>query len=78
MWTNVRSRRPHPARKASRPIRPNPLIPILVGITDTAFVESVNAADYAAKKGASALVLSPPFYYTLSQSAFLGYNDVRI
>jgi len=50
-------------------------IPILVGITDTAFVESVNAAEYAAKKGATALVLSPPFYYTLSQSAFLGYLE---
>jgi dihydrodipicolinate synthase/N-acetylneuraminate lyase len=50
-------------------------IPILVGITDTAFVESVNAAEYAAKAGASALVLSPPFYYTLSQSAFLGYLE---
>jgi dihydrodipicolinate synthase/N-acetylneuraminate lyase len=50
-------------------------IPVLVGITDTAFVESVNAAEYAAKKGASALVLSPPFYYTLSQSAFLGYLE---
>ena len=46
-----------------------------MGITDTAFVESVNAAEYAAAKGASALVLSPPFYYTLSQSAFLGYLE---
>jgi dihydrodipicolinate synthase/N-acetylneuraminate lyase len=50
-------------------------IPILVGITDTAFVESVHAAEYAAEKGAAALVLSPPFYYTLSQSAFLGYLE---
>jgi 4-hydroxy-tetrahydrodipicolinate synthase len=49
--------------------------PILVGITDTAFVESVHAAEYAARKGASAVVLSPPFYYTLSQSAFLGYLE---
>jgi dihydrodipicolinate synthase/N-acetylneuraminate lyase len=50
-------------------------IPILVGITDTAFAESVAAADYAAKMGAAAVVLSPPFYYTLSQSAFLGYLE---
>jgi 4-hydroxy-tetrahydrodipicolinate synthase len=50
-------------------------IPLLVGITDTAFVESLMAAEYAAKKGASAVVLSPPFYYTLSQSAFLGYLE---
>src|SRR6266536_3399746 len=47
-------------------------IPILAGITDTAFAESVAAAEYAARAGASGLVLSPPFYYTLSQSAFLG------
>jgi 4-hydroxy-tetrahydrodipicolinate synthase len=50
-------------------------IPILVGITDTSFVESVDAAEYAAKAGAAGLVLSPPFYYTLSQSAFLGYLE---
>jgi dihydrodipicolinate synthase/N-acetylneuraminate lyase len=50
-------------------------IPILVGITDTSFIESVGAAEYAAKAGASGLVLSPPFYYTLSQSAFLGYLE---
>src|SRR5260370_24176397 len=50
-------------------------IPILVGITDPAFVESMSAAEYAAKAGACALVLSPPFYYTLSQSAFRGYLE---
>jgi dihydrodipicolinate synthase/N-acetylneuraminate lyase len=50
-------------------------IPILVGITDTAFVESLGIAEYAAKAGAAGLVLSPPFYYTLSQSAFLGYLE---
>ena len=46
-----------------------------MGITDTAFVESVATAECAAKSGASGLVLSPPFYYTLSQSAFLGYLE---
>jgi dihydrodipicolinate synthase/N-acetylneuraminate lyase len=50
-------------------------VPILVGITDTAFVESVSTAEYAAKAGASALVLSAPFYYTLSQPAFRGYLE---
>ncbi len=49
--------------------------PILVGITDTAFRESVAAAEYAANAGAAGLVLSPPYYYTLSQSAFLGYLE---
>jgi dihydrodipicolinate synthase/N-acetylneuraminate lyase len=50
-------------------------IPILAGITDTAFVESLSTAEYAAKAGASALVLSAPYYYTLSQSAFRGYLE---
>lgn len=50
-------------------------VPILVGITDTSFVESVRLAEYAAKSGATALVLSPPYYYGLSQSAFLGYLE---
>jgi len=50
-------------------------LPLLVGITDTSFVETLNAADYAAKAGASALVLSPPFYYTLNQAGFLGYLE---
>src|ERR1019366_1053529 len=50
-------------------------VPILVGITDTAFVESVAAAEWAAKAAASGLVLSPPYYYPLTQSAFLGYLE---
>ena len=48
-------------------------VPVLVGITDTSFTESLRLAEYAAEAGASALVLSPPYYFNLSQSAFLGY-----
>src|SRR3954454_15133593 len=36
-------------------------IPILVGITDTSFVESVSLARYAAEVGASAVVAAPPY-----------------
>ncbi len=50
-------------------------LPVLVGITDTSFVESVRLAEYSAKCGASALVLSPPYYYGLTQAAFLGYLE---
>ena len=50
-------------------------VPVLVGITDTSFTESLHLAEYAAKAGASALVLSPPYYFNLSQSAFLGYLE---
>lgn len=50
-------------------------VPVLVGITDTSFLESLQLAEYAAKAGVSALVLSPPYYFNLSQSAFLGYLE---
>jgi len=50
-------------------------VPVLVGITDTSFVESLRLAEDSAKAGASAVVLSPPHYFNLSQSAFLGYLE---
>ncbi len=40
----------------------NDRVPVLVGITDTAFVESVQMACIAAEAGASAVVLAPPYY----------------
>jgi 4-hydroxy-tetrahydrodipicolinate synthase len=50
-------------------------IPILVGITDTSFTESIETAEYAARAGASGLVLSPPYYFALTQEDFLGYLE---
>ena len=50
-------------------------IPVLVGITDTSFTESVNFSEAAAKAGADAVVLAPPYYYGLSQSALEGYIE---
>jgi dihydrodipicolinate synthase/N-acetylneuraminate lyase len=50
-------------------------VPVLVGITDTSFEESLQLAEYAAGAGASGLVLSPPYYFNLSQSSFLGYLE---
>ena len=35
-------------------------VPVLVGITDTAFIESVNLARHSAEVGASAVVVAPP------------------
>src|SRR5262249_56813177 len=35
--------------------------PVLVGVTDTAFVESVRLAPHATHAGAQALVLPPPY-----------------
>lgn len=50
-------------------------VPILVGITDTSFVESVHLAEYAAKAGAQALVLSTPFYFPAGQTELAGYVE---
>ena len=42
-------------------------VPVLVGVTDTSFVESVNLAEEAADSGADAVVLSAPYYFPAGQ-----------
>jgi len=48
-------------------------VPVLVGITDTAFVESVQLARFAAEAGARAVVLSAPYYFPAGQAELLEY-----
>ncbi|MFY8200077.1 MAG: dihydrodipicolinate synthase family protein [Pirellula staleyi] len=48
-------------------------IPVLVGITDTSFVESVQLANHAAAAGADAVVLSTPYYFPAGQTELTGY-----
>lgn len=48
-------------------------ISVLVGITDTSFVESVNLAHKAADAGANAVVLAAPYYLPASQAELLEY-----
>lgn len=48
-------------------------VPVLVGITDTAFVESIGVARHAAECGAAAVVLSTPYYFPAGQTELLGY-----
>ena len=50
-------------------------VPVLVGITDTAFVESVNVARAAADFGADAFVVAPPYYLPESQPELQEYLD---
>jgi 4-hydroxy-tetrahydrodipicolinate synthase len=50
-------------------------VPVLVGITDTSFVESVNIAQKAAQAGADALVLAPPYYFPAGQPELLEYLE---
>lgn len=53
----------------------NQRVPVLVGITDTAFVESVALAEHAADAGASAVVLSTPYYFPAGQTELQGYVE---
>lgn len=48
-------------------------VPVLVGITDTAFAESVALAKHAADAGAEALVLTTPYYFPAGQRELKEY-----
>ncbi len=50
-------------------------VPVLVGITDTAIVESVHLAQVAAESGAKAVVLSTPYYFPAGQTELIGYVE---
>lgn len=50
-------------------------VPVLVGITDTAFAESVNLARKAADAGAQALVLAHPCYFPAADAEILVYLE---
>ncbi len=43
-------------------------VPVLVGVTDTAFVETIQLADCAAAAGATSVVLSTPYYFPAGQT----------
>lgn len=53
----------------------NGRIPVLVGITDTSIVESINLARKAAESGADALVAAPPYYYGTAQPELIEYYE---
>jgi 4-hydroxy-tetrahydrodipicolinate synthase len=48
-------------------------VPVLVGITDTAFVESLGLARHAAESGAGGVVLAPPYYMPEGQPELREY-----
>jgi len=50
-------------------------VPILVGITDTSFVESVKMAHKAKEAGADAVVLALPYYFPAGQPELLEYLE---
>ncbi len=49
--------------------------PVLVGVTDTAFAESVRLAHTALEHGAAAVVLSAPYYFPAGQKELLEYIE---
>lgn len=50
-------------------------VPVLVGITDTAFVESIALAQHAAHCGAKAVVLATPYYFPAGQTELQAYVE---
>lgn len=48
-------------------------VPVLVGVTDTAFVETVDLAKHAADAGADAAVLTTPYYFPAGQTELSTY-----
>ncbi len=48
-------------------------LPVLVGISDSAFTESLNLAKKAAQYGADAVVITPPYYFESGQPELLEY-----
>lgn len=48
-------------------------VPVLVGVTDTAFVESIRLAEHAARSGAAGVVAAPPYYFAPSQQELIEY-----
>ncbi|HUT29343.1 MAG TPA: dihydrodipicolinate synthase family protein [Sedimentisphaerales bacterium] len=50
-------------------------VPVLVGITDTAFEESISVANQAKEAGAQGLVLAHPPYFPAAQPEILSYLE---
>ncbi len=50
-------------------------VPVLVGVTDTCLVDSIELAKFSAKAGASAVVTSAPHYFQLAQPELLDYLE---
>jgi len=53
----------------------NGRVPVFVGITDTSSVESVKLAEVAHTEGASALVLTTPYFFPAGQRELTGYIE---
>lgn len=48
-------------------------VPVLVGITDTSFAESIRLSKKAEDVNANAVVAAPPYYFSTNQSELINY-----
>jgi dihydrodipicolinate synthase/N-acetylneuraminate lyase len=53
----------------------NHKVPVMVGITDTSFDNSLEIAEYSQHIGADAVVVAPPYYIPISQSEMINYLE---
>ncbi len=50
-------------------------IPVLVGVTDTSFENTLSIAEYAREQGADAAVIAPPYYFPISDREMMVYIE---
>jgi 4-hydroxy-tetrahydrodipicolinate synthase len=50
-------------------------VPVLVGITDTSLVESIQFGEFCIGAGAAGLVAAPPYYFRMSQKDLLRHAE---
>lgn len=50
-------------------------VPVLVGVTDTSFVETIELSKSAGEAGAAAVVLSTPYYFPAGQTELVRYIE---
>ncbi len=50
-------------------------VPVLVGITDTSFMGSIDIAVHSKEAGADAVVVAPPYYFPISQKEMQDYLE---
>lgn len=50
-------------------------VPVLVGITDTSFTESIEISKFAADKGVHSVVAATPYYFPAGQAELLEYLE---
>lgn len=53
-------------------------VPVLVGVTDTSYSETLRLTEHAAECGAQGVVLAPPFYFPAGQSELQEYLEAIV